>query len=73
MLRGINQQQIFEDDEDNSKFISILKEYKDVFAFKVLAYCLMGKQFLKTKRTQNRPLSACGIDGHRTVPCPSRA
>ncbi|MBO5439033.1 MAG: transposase [Clostridia bacterium] len=42
MLRGINQQQIFEDDEDNSKFISILKEYKDVFAFKVLAYCLMG-------------------------------
>lgn len=42
MLRGINQQQIFEDDEDNLKFISILKEYKENFAFKVIAYCLMG-------------------------------
>ena len=42
MLRGINQQQIFEDDEDNKKFISILKEYKDEFSFKVIAYCIMG-------------------------------
>ncbi len=42
MLRGINQQQIFEDDEDNTKFISILKEYKKEFSFKLIAYCLMG-------------------------------
>lgn len=30
MLRGINQQQIFEDEEDNAKFIQILKDCKAV-------------------------------------------
>ena len=42
MLRGINQQQIFEDEEDNEKFLQILKECKELSGFKLLAYCLMG-------------------------------
>ena len=42
MLRGINQQQIFEDDEDNEKFLEILKDCTDANAFKLYAYCLMG-------------------------------
>jgi REP element-mobilizing transposase RayT len=42
MLRGINQQQIFEDEEDNLKFLQILKECKEVSGFWLLAYCLMG-------------------------------
>lgn len=42
MLRGINQQQIFEDDEDNQKFIEVLKDCKLISGYKVFAYCLMG-------------------------------
>ena len=42
MLRGINQQQIFEDEEDNQKFLQILKECKELSGFLLLAYCLMG-------------------------------
>ena len=42
MLRGINQQQIFEDEEDYDKFLQILKECKEVSEYRLLAYCLMG-------------------------------
>lgn len=42
MLRGINQQQIFEDEGDNLKFLQILKECKELCGFRLLAYCLMG-------------------------------
>ena len=42
MLRGINSQQIFEDDEDNRVFLQILREYKSVCGYQILAYCLMG-------------------------------
>lgn len=42
MLRGINQQQIFEDDEDFNVFLDILKYGKDMSGFKLYAYCLMG-------------------------------
>ncbi len=42
MLRGINQQAIFEDEEDNQKFIETLKSYKAVSGYKVFAYCLMS-------------------------------
>ena len=42
MLRGINQQQIFEDSEDCEKFLQILKSCKAISEFKLYAYCLMG-------------------------------
>ena len=42
MLRGINQQQIFEDEEDNQEFLQVLRDYKHVSGYKILAYCLMG-------------------------------
>ena len=42
MLRGINQQVIFEDEEDYSKFIETLKIYKAVSGYKLFAYCLMS-------------------------------
>lgn len=42
MLRGINQQQIFEDAEDCEKFIEILKDCKAISEYKLFAYCLMG-------------------------------
>ena len=42
MLRGINQQQIFEDSEDYEKFLQILKDCKAVSEYKLFAYCIMG-------------------------------
>ena len=42
MLRGINQQQIYEDAEDYQKFIEILKGCQVLSGFKLYAYCLMG-------------------------------
>ena len=42
MLRGINQQQIFEYSEDCEKFLQILKDCKAVSEYKLFAYCLMG-------------------------------
>ena len=42
MLRGVNQQQIFEDSEDCDKFLQVLKDCKAISEFKLFAYCLMG-------------------------------
>ena len=42
MLRGINQQIIFEDEEDSTKFIETLKTYKAISEYKIFAYCLMS-------------------------------
>ena len=42
ILRGVNQQIIFEDENDYVQFISILKFYKKACRFKLYAYCLMN-------------------------------
>lgn len=42
MLRGINQQQIFEEDEDYWKLLKIIEECKALSCFQVYAYCIMG-------------------------------
>lgn len=42
MLRGINRQQIFEDEEDRQHFIETLESYRDVCGYTIYAYCLMG-------------------------------
>lgn len=41
MLRGINRQTIFEEDEDKRKFLETLEKYKGISKFEVYAYCLM--------------------------------
>lgn len=41
MMRGINKQAIFQDDEDYEKFLDVLKVCKDSGSFAVYAYCLM--------------------------------
>ncbi|WP_129598518.1 transposase [Anaerophilus nitritogenes] len=41
MLRGINKQNIFEDDEDRQKFIEVINRYKIVSEYEVYGYCLM--------------------------------
>jgi REP element-mobilizing transposase RayT len=42
VLRGINKQTIFQDEEDNEMFLVTLKQYKKESGYRVLAYCLMG-------------------------------
>lgn len=42
MLRGVNQQQIFEEQEDCAKFLQVLRDCKAISEFKLFAYCLMG-------------------------------
>ena len=41
MIRGVNKQEIFRDDEDRKSFIQILKYYKEKYDTKIYAYCLM--------------------------------
>ncbi len=42
MIRGINRQQIFEDENDCQKFLSILFKCKQISKFNLFAYALMG-------------------------------
>jgi len=42
MLRGINQQIIFNDEEDIEKFLEVLKKCKAISEFKIYAYCFMN-------------------------------
>ena len=42
LLRGISRQNIFEDDEDNLRFIETVFRYKQELGFELHAYCLMG-------------------------------
>jgi putative transposase len=42
ILRGINKQRIFEDDEDNQYFHEKLKTCKDISGYEMYAYCLMS-------------------------------
>lgn len=42
ILRGINRQTIFEDEEDASRFIETLKKYQKESEYEIYAYCLMG-------------------------------
>ena len=45
MLRGINQQNIFEDEEDFEKMLEIISEIKDISGFKIFAYCFMQNHY----------------------------
>lgn len=56
MLRGINQQQIFEDAEDYEKFLQILKECKAISGYKLFAYCLMGNHIHLLIKPEEEPL-----------------
>lgn len=56
MMRGVNRQQIFEDQQDNEKFLEILKEYQTICGYKVFAYCLMGNHFHLLMQFDNEPI-----------------
>ena len=56
MLRGINRQQIFEDEDDEALFLSTLKKYKAECGYEILAYCLMGNHVHLLLMTGSEPL-----------------
>lgn len=56
MLRGINQQTIFEDNEDREKLLNTLKEYKAVSGYKLFAYCLMSNHIHLLIKTEKENL-----------------
>lgn len=56
MLRGINQQQIFEEEEDYLRFLSILRECKKESGFKLYAYCMMGNHIHLLLQEGKEPL-----------------
>lgn len=42
IMRGTNRQSIFEDEEDNEKFLQTLGQYKQKSGYEIYGYCLMG-------------------------------
>ncbi|HHU31144.1 MAG TPA: transposase [Clostridia bacterium] len=42
ILRAVNRQMIFEEDEDAIKFLETLERYKETSGYEIYAYCLMG-------------------------------
>ena len=56
MLRGINQQQIFEDSEDYEKFLWVLNDCKEISEFKLYAYCLMGNHIHLLIKEETEPI-----------------
>lgn len=56
VMRGINRQIIFKEAEDSIKFIKILKKYREICAFDIYAYCLMGNHVHLLIREGYEPL-----------------
>lgn len=56
MLRGINQQQIFEEREDYEKLLEIIKNCKSISEFEIYAYCLMGNHIHLLIKVQKEPI-----------------
>ena len=56
MLRGINRQQIFEDDEDYSRFLKTLAKYREECGYSLYGYCLMPNHVHLVLREGKQPL-----------------
>lgn len=56
VMRGINRQTIFEDDEDCEKFIQTLQKYKEVCEYELYSYCLMGNHLHILLKEGKEPL-----------------
>jgi REP element-mobilizing transposase RayT len=57
MVRGINRQNIFEENADLTQFLDILFECRKISGYKLLGYCLMGNHAHLLVKTGNEPLS----------------
>ena len=57
MIRGINHQDIFADDEDYKKFTDILARYRAEIEYEIYAYCLLDNHVHLLMKEGNEPLS----------------
>jgi REP element-mobilizing transposase RayT len=57
LVRGINQQTIFEDSEDCQQFLDILAEVKVITKFELYAYCLMDNHVHLLLKETDEPLA----------------
>ena len=56
MLRGINRQAVFLDEEDSQHFLDVLQFCKGISEYRVYAYCLMGNRVHLLLQTGKEPL-----------------
>lgn len=56
IMRGINRQIIFEDEDDNKKFLQVLQHYKEISEYELYAYCLMGNHVHMLLKERQEPL-----------------
>jgi REP element-mobilizing transposase RayT len=57
MLRGINRQEIFHDEEDKVRFLETFDRYKKQCSIKLLGWCLMGNHVHLLVGEGNEPVS----------------
>jgi len=56
MMRGINHQTIFEEDEDSEKFLQVLHRYKEKCGYQIYGYCFMGNHLHLLLKVGTDPL-----------------
>lgn len=56
IIRGINRQNIFEDEEDYIKFKQTIMQYKDKSGYEIYAYCFMGNHVHLLLKVGKEPL-----------------
>jgi REP element-mobilizing transposase RayT len=56
VLRGINKQRIFEDEQDYRKFLETIKTNKDKSGYTLFAYCLMSNHIHLLMKEGNEPI-----------------
>lgn len=57
MLRGINKQNLFEEDEDKRKLIKTIGRYKQLSNYQIYAYCLMNNHVHLLIKENEEPIS----------------
>ncbi|MDW7738698.1 MAG: transposase [Bacillota bacterium] len=57
IMRGINRQKIFIEDEDRYRFMQTIKFYKDKSDYQIFAYCLMDNHIHLLLKVGSEPLS----------------
>ena len=57
MLRAVNRQQIFLDEEDARSFLYVLRKCMEISTFRLFAYCLMGNHVHLLLQIGEEPLS----------------
>ncbi len=57
MLRGINKQTIFEDDEDKDRFLDTIERFKSVSKYEIYGFCLMCNHVHLLLKETEEPIS----------------